>query len=284
VRHVVRMPDGSLLNRYWDERAAPRDEVWPVYVENAKGTSDPVAYYRNARAAAESGWDFSSRWFADGKTLQTMQTTKIVPVDLNSLLYGLERAIEAGCRFKHDTACEHDFDQRAGARRNAMNRYLWTGSLFDDWRWSDRKAMGHVTAAAYYPLFFGVASAAQAAETDKTVTPALLKSGGIVTTTTDTGQQWDAPNGWAPLQWIAVEGLADYGHAAEAHDIACRWLANVTRIYTQTGKLLEKYNVVSQKPGGGGEYPLQDGFGWTNGVTAALAARYPDCQAAMRGR
>lgn len=284
VGHVVRMPDGSVLNRYWDWREAPRDEVWPIDVKNAETSPNPAAYYRNARAAAESGWDFSSRWLADGKTLQTIETTKIVPVDLNSLLYGLERAIASGCHSRHDEACRHDFEARATARRAAMNRYLWNGSAFDDWRWTDGKTLNHVTAAAYYPLFFGVASAAQAADTDKRVTPALLKAGGIVTTTTVTGQQWDAPNGWAPLQWIAEEGLREYGFPREAREIACRWLNNVSRVYAQTGKLLEKYDVVSLRPGGGGEYPLQDGFGWTNGVTAALAARYPACHAAMRGR
>jgi neutral trehalase len=34
-----------------------------------------------------SGWDFSSRWFADGHLLGTIQTTNLIPVDLNCLLY-----------------------------------------------------------------------------------------------------------------------------------------------------------------------------------------------------
>jgi alpha,alpha-trehalase len=284
VRNVVRMPDGALLNRYWDERTTPRDEVWPIDVENARKVRDPAAFYRNVRAAAESGWDFSSRWLADGKTLQTIQTTDIVPADLNSILYGLERAIEAGCRRQHDAVCVRDFGTRAAQRRAAMNRYLWNGARFEDWRWRDGRRLDHVSAAAYYPLFFGVASAEQAALTQKTVSPLLLKAGGISTSAVVTGQQWDAPNGWAPLQWIAVEGLRSYGFSAQARQIACRWLENVGRVYAQSGKLLEKYDVVHLQPGGGGEYPLQDGFGWTNGVTAALAQQYPACQAAIRGR
>ena len=43
-----------------------------------------------------------------------------------------------------------------------------------------------------------------------------------------------------------------------------------------TGKLLEKYDVEERAPGGGGEYPTQDGFGWTNGVTLALLSKYGD--------
>ena len=103
----------------------------------------------------------------------------------------------------------------------------------------------------------------------------LLQRGGLVTTTIVTGQQWDAPNGWAPLQWIAIRGLRRYGHDRLAYGIARRWITTVRRVYDNTGKLVEKYNVEQELPGGGGEYPLQDGFGWTNGVTEALLTLYP---------
>ena len=105
----------------------------------------------------------------------------------------------------------------------------------------------------------------------------LLKPGGLATTTVGSGQQWDLPNGWAPLQWIAVRGLRAYGEAELARTIAERWLANVDQVYRASGKLVEKYDVIDlSRPGGGGEYPLQDGFGWTNGVTAQLMQLYPD--------
>ena len=110
----------------------------------------------------------------------------------------------------------------------------------------------------------------------KAVEAELLKPGGIVATTLDTGQQWDAPNGWAPLQWIAVAGLTGFGQSGLAETIACRWMVNVSRVYRQTGKLMEKYDVIAtDRPGGGGEYPTQDGFGWTNGVMLKLMALYP---------
>jgi alpha,alpha-trehalase len=104
----------------------------------------------------------------------------------------------------------------------------------------------------------------------------LLKAGGIVTTPLDTGQQWDAPNGWAPIQWIAISGLRQYAQNALAEAIACRWMINVDNLYGQTGKLVEKYDVIIVGRGGrGGEYPTQDGFGWTNGVMRKLVALYP---------
>jgi alpha,alpha-trehalase len=121
-----------------------------------------------------------------------------------------------------------------------------------------------------------LASESQAAAVAKTASRELLKSGGVVTTPLDTGQQWDAPNGWAPIQWIAIAGLRQYGQTSLAETIACRWMINVDDVYRQSGKLVEKYDVVTTgRSGGGGEYPLQDGFGWTNGVMRKLIALYP---------
>jgi len=128
-------------------------------------------------------------------------------------------------------------------------------------------ASGQLTAAALFPLFFGIATQADADRVAKVVQARLLEPGGLATTTIDSGQQWDAPNGWAPLQWIAVKGLSDYGESELARTITARWIGTVVAAYRRTGKLMEKYDVVEpSREGGGGEYPGQDGFGWTNGV------------------
>ncbi|HEX3843271.1 MAG TPA: alpha,alpha-trehalase TreF [Steroidobacteraceae bacterium] len=282
-RNVVGMPDGSVLNRYWDDRDDPRDEGYynDVLTARASGMSPPQVY-RDIRAAAESGWDFSSRWLGDLRNMKTIRTTAIVPVDLNSLLYGLEEAISRGCTEEHDRACAQDFGSRARRRRQAMDRYLWDGGAgyFTDYDWRRERRTGELSAATLYPLFVGLATSRQAAQVAAVVRAQLLKGGGIVTTTIHSGQQWDAPNGWAPLQWIAVRGCARYGDDALAHDIAARWLTTVRRVYANTGKMFEKYDVEQALPGGGGEYPVQDGFGWTNGVTRGLLQRYPDLRSA----
>jgi hypothetical protein len=101
----------------------------------------------------------------------------------------------------------------------------------------------------------------------------LLAPGGLRTTTVHTSQQWDEPNGWAPLLWIGVSGLDRTGHPALADDLARRWVRTVSTFYACTGRMVEKYDVDSGKAGGGGEYPVQDGFGWTNGVTRSLLDR-----------
>jgi alpha,alpha-trehalase len=278
-RNVVELAGGAILNRYWGGAASPRDESYEQDYRLARSVNRPPAeIYRNIRAAAESGWDFSSRWFADSHSMKTIDTTEIIPVDLNSLLYGLENAIRLGCKDKGDTACATEFAERAAKRRAAMDHYLWDAKdgTWRDYRWTRKAQTAEITAASLYPLFFGVTTEAQARAVAKATAKDLLKKGGLATTQIHTGQQWDAPNGWAPLQWIAVAGLARYHERKLAQTIACRWMVGVHNVYRQTGKLVEKYNVSSPNHGGGGgEYPLQDGFGWTNGVMMRLMADYP---------
>ena len=273
------MPNGSILNRYWDDRDTPRDESYREDSELAQASGrSGQQLFRDIRAAAESGWDFSSRWFADGHTRATIDTTEIVPIDLNSLLFGLENAIRVGCQRQTDDACASEFTRRAAARRAAIDRYLWDAACgcYLDYRWTHKAPVARLSAATLYPLFVALASESQAAAVAKTAIRELLKSGGVVTTPLDTGQQWDAPNGWAPIQWIAIAGLRQYGQSSLAETIACRWMINVDDVYRQSGKLVEKYDVVTTgRSGGGGEYPLQDGFGWTNGVMRKLIALYP---------
>jgi alpha,alpha-trehalase len=279
-RRVVAMPDGSILNRYWDDRDTARDESYREDTDLARHSDRPAPQiFRDIRAAAESGWDFGSRWFADGRTRVSIDTTQIVPIDLNSMLYGLETAIRLGCRRRSDRACAREFERRAKARAAAIDHYLWDeqAGAYYDYHWSEpAAAITRLSAATLYPLFVGLASESQAQAVAKRIVSELLKPGGIVTSTVNTGEQWDAPNGWAPIQWIAIDGFRRYGQNLLAERIACRWIVNVGDLYRQTGKLVEKYDVINVgQSGGGGEYPNQDGFGWTNGVTRKLAALYP---------
>lgn len=288
-RRVVRLPDGRLLNRYWDERAAPREEAWLEDVTTARDSGrDAEEVYRHIRAAAESGWDFSTRWLAesapvDGKAALTgICTTDIVPVDLNAFLYKLETTIAALTRQAGDSAASHVFAQHAARRKATVIDLLWDdaqGAFFDhDWRLGTPRSC--LTAACVAPLFAGLADPVHADALAATVSARLLAPGGLSTTECTSDQQWDQPNGWAALQWMAIDGFSGYGHNPVARDIAHRWLATVAAVYEREGKLVEKYALrqlahQSSAGGGGGEYPLQDGFGWTNGVTRALLAAHP---------
>jgi len=278
ARRVVRLDDGTVLNRYWDDRDTPRPEAWLHDVRTAATVPRrPAAeVFRELRAAAESGWDFSSRWLDDGRTLGTIRTTSLLAVDLNSLLHHLEATIAMACRQTEQSGCVEEFDARAATRRAAIERYLWSDAgYYTDYDWQRRRPGTRVTATALYPLFTGIASAARARQTAATVRAQLLAPGGLLTTTQDTGEQWDAPNAWAPLQWVAVDGLRRYGEDALARDIARNFLGEVTRVFGEEHRLVEKYDARRHQRGGGGEYALQDGFGWTNGVVRRLLVLYP---------
>jgi alpha,alpha-trehalase len=278
-RRVVGMRGGAVLNRHWDDADTPRDESYREDTELARSSGrNAPQLYRDLRAAAESGWDFSSRWFADGRTLASINTTEVIPIDLNSLLFGLESAIKSGCERAGDRSCVSEFTRRAAARRKAVNSYLWDAAdgEYRDYDWVKQAQIARISAATVYPLFVAIADKPQAVAVARTVSRELLKAGGIVTTPLTSGQQWDAPNGWPPLQWMIVSGLRQYSIMPLAETIACRWMNGVNRVYAENGKLVEKYDVVATgRPGGGGEYPNQDGFGWTNGVMRKLMALYP---------
>ncbi len=277
--NVVCMPDGALLNRYWDDSDKPREESYKQDVEAVKNTRQrPEEFYRNVRAAAESGWDFSSRWFSDPNDLGTIQTTDIIPVDLNCLLYHLELSIARAYQLKGETGNYHVYLNKASVRKKAILKYCWseTDGWFMDYNWKTKAFSPVKTLAGIFPLEFNIAGKKQSDKVASYLKANFLKPGGLVTTLNRTGQQWDSPNAWAPLQYIAIDGLRKYHHTVLARSVAERWISTNTRVFEQTGKLMEKYNVIDTKTkAGGGEYALQDGFGWTNGVLLNLMDHYP---------
>ncbi|MEO5891383.1 MAG: alpha,alpha-trehalase TreF [Ferruginibacter sp.] len=271
---VVKMPGGELLNRYYDNDPRPRQESYAEDMQVSKMSAQPAEkIFTHLRAGAESGWDFSGRWFADEKNIGTIQTTDIVPVDLNCLLYSLELTIEKVNSLAGDEKAAKQFELKAAHRKETIQKYCWNNEVdfFCDYNLAIQKQQKNITAAGLFPLFVKIATNEQAKSVAEVTAHNLLKDGGIVTTTNNTGQQWDAPNGWAPLQWIAYAGLINYQHTELAKEIAKSWLALNEKVFYDTGKLMEKYNVEDlNKTAGGGEYPGQDGFGWTNGIYVAM--------------
>lgn len=279
-RRCVRMENGALLNRYWDDRDTPREESYREDVLTARYSDRPVhEVYRELRAGAESGWDFSSRWQSDPTKLSSIRTTSIVPVDLNSLMYKLERQIGRLHDTKGEKTAAGEFHRRADTRRAAMDNYFWneTAGAFFDYDWQLEQQRENLTAATVVPLFVRSASSSQAQRVADTVERRLLAPGGISTTeVSGSGQQWDRPNGWAPIHWMAIRGLVNYQHFELAAQIRERWLMIVSELYEAESKLVEKYVLRhTTEHAKGGEYPLQDGFGWTNGVTAKLLQEDP---------
>jgi alpha,alpha-trehalase len=278
ANHAVLMPDGEILNRYWDENDTPRPESYREDVELAMiSKRDPAEIYRHLRAGAESGWDYSSRWFSDIDSFASINTADIVPVDLNCLLLQLEEKIASAHLHSGNEVVSRKFSEAAEKRRAAVQKYCWNEDegFYFDFDTNTGRQKNVFSLAAAYPLFFKLATTEQAEKLAALIELHFLHEGGLISTLQTSGQQWDAPNGWAPLHWITIIGLENYGFTSLAETIAKRWIKLCTDVFSRTGKLMEKYNVVNtQLEAGGGEYTGQDGFGWTNGVLLALIKKY----------
>jgi alpha,alpha-trehalase len=276
VRRVVRIDD-ALLNRYWDDAAEPRQESYTEDLALAASTHrDSTPLYRDVRAACESGWDFSSRWFDETRSFDSIRTTEILPVDLNCLLHRLEIVLASTSERAGDRIAAQRYRDRAGVRERMIRSLFFAESegFFFDVDIESMKPTRTPTVAAAFPLCFGLATNQQAKRVAAWLERDFLRPGGWVTTPANTGQQWDAPNGWAPLQWIVFEGLRRYAFDDLAREGARRWIETNVNTYRKTGYLMEKYNVDEPgRPGSGGEYAVQDGFGWTNGVLLGLLDR-----------
>ncbi|KYH23922.1 periplasmic trehalase [Halalkalicoccus paucihalophilus] len=276
-RRVVHT-EQAVLNRYWDDRAAPREESYREDVTLAETSErENRQLYRDVRAACESGWDFSSRWLTDQDDLATIRTTKLLPVDLNALCYAMENKLSRWERTFGNQEHAEKYARTAERRRQAVDELCWDdeAGFYFDYSWSKKCRTETWSLAAVVPLFCRMATEEQAAKVAAHLKERFLHSGGLVTTLTESGEQWDAPNGWAPLHWMASVGLHQYGHERLAEMVAGRWLDLNREVFDRNGLMLEKYDVTDGSGrGSGGEYPLQYGFGWTNGVALALPALF----------
>lgn len=273
-KRVVWISDTLVVNRYWSDHTTPRPESYREDVEMAaKVTSRPKEeLYRNLSAGAESGWDFSSRWL-DGNDLGAIHTTDIVPIDLNCLMWHLEEMLADLHLRGGDAKKAQIYAKRALNRSRFITRRCFNTDKgwFMDYNFVKNAQTDVLSLAGMFPLFFKLAQQPQAKACAATLKQTFLRPGGLVTTPNNTGQLWDAPNGWAPLQWISIAGLRNYEQNELAGDIKKRWLDLNTSVYKRTGNILEKYNVETPGMSAGHEqYPGPDVSGWTNGVLLQL--------------
>lgn len=241
---------------------------------DAKADKLTDLFYLGDRSMRESGYDPSDRF---GRF--NIDVTFFNPVDLNSLLYTYE--LEMG-RLLQQIGCGAEapvWRRRAGFRLEHMQRYLWDAETgyFLDYNLRTGQRRDYPFATTFFPLWAGWATPDQAAAVHDHVEE-FLKPGGLCTSLAKTGNQWDAPYGWAPLQLAAVEGLARYGYQRSADRIAEAFCGMVEDEYKRLGTILEKYDVMrrSAEVSEGiafGYSSNEVGFGWTNGVYLLLKRR-----------
>ncbi|HVV68227.1 MAG TPA: trehalase family glycosidase [Gammaproteobacteria bacterium] len=222
-------------------------------------------YYINDRTLRESGFDLTGQYGAFGAMI-----TDYAPVTLNSLLYKMEVDTQKIYTLLGDLNQAQIWQQRAKKRAALMNRYLWdnmTGYYFD-YNFKTKQTRPYIDASTFYPLWAGVASSEQAKRIVENL-PALETHCGVVTSRYVTHMQWDAPYGWAPLQYFAVTGLANYGYDNDARRIAQKWNHLIDEDFAKHGKIVEKYDLYrcsSELTIRYGYSSNEAGFGWTNGV------------------
>ncbi|KAF1738408.1 hypothetical protein MY5147_000163 [Beauveria neobassiana] len=360
------------LNRYAVSNTQPRPESYredyitannkSYYAESeiiypakkALSESEQATLYANLASGAESGLDYTTaKWSSNPSDsmrdvyfpLRSLNIMNIVPVDLNSILYGNEKAIAEFYNMTGNSSAADSWAKKAADRAEAIHAVFWNETLYSYFDYnktsssqhiyvpsdSDTQAFENATAPAgmqelfavtqFYPFWMGAApdyirnNPYAVKNAYSRVSKYLdLKKGGIPSTNLRTGQQWDQPNVWPPLMHILMKGLtntpATFGKDDPAwqdvHKLAlrlgqryldstfCTWYATggSTSATPQlsglsesdVGIMFEKYDDTSiNHAGGGGEYEVVEGFGWTNGVllwvadTFANELKRPDC-------
>ncbi|MBW3569458.1 alpha,alpha-trehalase, partial [Candidatus Parcubacteria bacterium] len=234
--------------------------------------------YLHDIAETESGWDMTPRF--------NRQALDYLPADLNALLYKYEMDFARYYQLKNDMLTASAWEQNALERKKTMEELMWsnTKGMFFDYNYVKERRGTVSSLATYFTMWSGMATEEQAAKMVKALRRFEF-SGGLATTDIQpskyvpgvsmTPTQWAYPNGWAPLQFIVIEGLERYGFHDAAKRVASKWLRTNLDWFNENGVFLEKYNVVNPtKPPEKGLYPSQTGFGWTNAVFAYLCKKY----------
>ena len=273
--HLVQVTDKIIANRYFDSRHAPRAEDF--FQDSHRGG------YRYVRAASESGWGRCSRLMSRPDRYFSLDAPNIIAVDLNSILHNMETTLRDYHQKKGNSEKVDKYEAAIAMRNSFIYKLSWSDSLgvFFDFRHEgfematgeNFKPFTRYTPAMLYPLFYNIATDEQAEKTVSYVTANLIKAGGIATSTQQQKFDWDADWGHPALQWISVKALDNYGYKKEAKDLASRWVSLNEKVYQNTGKMLDKYNVENLNiENGGAKYDRHDGYGVTNAVYMALKA------------
>ncbi|HYP25321.1 MAG TPA: trehalase family glycosidase [Blastocatellia bacterium] len=247
----------------------------PLYYDRARDRLTPL-FFRADRAMRESGHDPSNRFGAFN-----IGVLDLLPVDLNCLLYRMEVDISEMNATLARGAEASAWEERAGLRASRINELMWDEQhgLYFDYNYLRRERRAYPYVTTFFPLYAGIASRVQAARVMESL-ELFERPGGLQTSTCRSGNQWDSPIGWAPMQLIAVEGMRRYGYDAEADRVSVSFLSMVLKEFVEHDVILEKYNVVRRESRVHEHirYGYSDnevGFGWTNGTFVELFAGLP---------
>ena len=259
----------DLVREYYKTHEVKAYDVAQYYNHGA-GELTPL-FYKGDRSMRESGFDPSNRFGPFN-----IDIIHYNPVCLNSLLYLSEMQIAQILEELGQTDEAKPWKARAASRAARMNKLMWDekAGLYFDYNFVNKQIRNYPFLTTFYPLWAGFASKEQAARVRVNLN-LFERAGGLQTSTNVSGNQWDAPFGWAPLQMIAVEGLRRYGYNDDAERISMKFLSLVQKEFLRQGFIVEKYDVVKAGSNVSSQIQFgysanQAGFGWTNAAYTLL--------------
>lgn len=279
------------LSRYYDEGNDPAPEV--LYNKDSSNYYDRIKKYFQShivqnynladyydaktnrltplffisdRSVRESGFDVSNEYGAFSADI-----INYAPVGLNSLLHQMEKDIATIYEILGNRNKSISWNLIAKRRAELMNHYMWDDALgyYFDYNFKNHQTRPYIYATTFWPLWTGIANTSQAFKIYRNM-PFLESQGGLMPSTYVTGQQWDAPFIWAPLQYFAVKGLLNYGFTDSAKDLTKKYISLINLNLLKFGVIFEKYDGKSCSPQLTISQKNQIGFGWTNGVYIEL--------------
>ncbi|CAF1049986.1 unnamed protein product, partial [Brachionus calyciflorus] len=281
VIHVFKHGQNYTLNHYRVKSDKPRPESYREDFINGQESGNSSKYYSNVMTAAESGWDFSSRWFENPMDIKTIQIDKIIPVDLNSIMFRNEKILSEFHEILGNIEKANNYKKLSELRHEAINKVLWgpKENTYGDYNYEiDQIHLNNLYITDLSPLWFGIKAPVNEDLVLNRYNSILYDYiSGVPTSNINTHQQWDFPNVWAPYHHWLVDYLKRSNRSEKGLDIAQRFVNSVYCGWKKSGNIYEKYNALNQGGyGQGGEYVVQEGFGWTNGVVIIFMDEFYD--------
>ncbi|KAJ8912193.1 hypothetical protein NQ315_003797 [Exocentrus adspersus] len=291
----IRKGDNTYTLAHFDSSSdTPRPESYFEDIEtcaNLESDDEKYECYTDLKSGAESGWDFTARWFFHKEggvsdQIKDIRTRRNIPTDLNAFIYKALKTMNNFYMILRKPSEAKRYLDLAERWREAIEEVLYNN---EDGTWYDYdiktgKQRRFFFASNLTPLWAGAMPDEVKAERGKRSVEYLRKMGilnlrgGIPSSLLSTGQQWDYPNAWSPYQNLIIIGLHKTGdpEAVEvAKELALKWVNSNIKGYHENKAMFEKYNAQnSGQFGGGGEYHIQAGFGWTNGCILELINFY----------
>jgi len=241
----------------------PNEPARVTYYQKLK---DTLAFWEQNRRASdglfvwyngvESGTD-NSPAVSD----EPSQTTE--GVDLQSYIYREYRALAYLARRLNEPRDADLYDGKAAALKSLISARMWSESDGSFWN-IDSRTHAFVQVKAwtnFVPLWAGTASPAQA----ERMIPALLNSGSFwsangVRTLAKDEPLYDAAKGywrgpvWILSNYLMMHGLMNFGHKAEAVELADKTLRLLVADFRKTGGMNENYNPETGAPDANGHF------------------------------